>query len=129
MAPKPKAKNPSSSVSSSKGSSDLWWTTLSILNILIFVLSAIAVYLKTESSTIKVPTRLVAGNEYIQGDWWAPLLNIALQLGLLGVFFFYSNKLTKLDPIYKNGILIMAICIQLIMFSVFFRVAGLTSLN
>ncbi|HRV75929.1 MAG: hypothetical protein H6799_01315 [Candidatus Nomurabacteria bacterium] len=108
--------------------SDLWFYSLSIANVFVFLLSAVIVFFRTKTSEVKVPIRLIAGNEVVQGRWWNSYLLLLITLGLLVMAFVYSARLRKLDPLYRNGVLILGICFQILAFAVLFRVAGLSSL-
>jgi hypothetical protein len=111
-----------------KTNADLWFYSLSLLNVLIFIFSALAVFFRVNSSEVKVPVRLIAGNEFVQGNWWNSYLILAIVFGLLVMMFVYSSRLKKLDPIYRNGVLIFGASFQLLALAVLYRVAGLSSL-
>ncbi len=108
--------------------SDLWLLTLSFLNVLTFLITSILVILRVESSEVKVPVRLIAGNGFTQGNWWNTYLLLAITLGVLVMTFIYSSRLKKLDPLYRNGVLVFGLCFQVFACAVLFRVAGLSSL-
>lgn len=108
--------------------SDLWFYTLSVANVGIFLLSAVAVFFRTKTSEVKVPIRLIAGNEVVQGRWWSSYMLLVITLGFLVMTFIYSARLKKLDPLYRNGVLILGVCFQILAFAVLFRVAGLSAL-
>lgn len=108
--------------------SDLWFYTLSIANLAVFLFSVVAVFIRTKTSEVKVPIRLIAGNEVVQGRWWSSYALLVITLGFLVMTFIYSTRLKKLDPLYRNGVLILGVCFQILAFGVLFRVAGLSSL-
>jgi len=108
--------------------SDLWFYTLSVSNATVFLLTCVAVFFRTKTSEVKVPIRLIAGNEAIQGRWWSSYILLAIILGFLVMTFIYSARLKKLDPLYRNGVLVLGVCFQILAFAVLFRVAGLSSL-
>lgn len=108
--------------------SDLWFYTLSLSNAVVFLLTSVAVFAKTKTSDVKVPVRLIAGNEAVQGRWWSSYLSLAVILGLLVMTFIYSTRLKKLDPLYRNAVLVLGVCLQIFAFAVLFRVAGLSTL-
>ena len=97
-----------------KTNSDLWFYSLALLNGL--------------SSDLRVPIRLVAGNEYVQGNWWNSYLILLIMFGFGTAMFIYSFRLKRLDSLYRNGVLLIGVCVQIIAFGVLFRVAGLSSL-
>lgn len=111
-----------------KTNSDLWFLTLSLLNGLVFALTALIVVVRANSSEVKVPIRLVAGNGFVQGNWWNSYLILAVVFGVLVMTFIYSSRLKKLDPLYRNGVIIFGLCFQIFALAVLYRVAGLTSL-
>jgi hypothetical protein len=111
-----------------KTNADLWFYSLSLVNVVIFLFSAVAVSLRVNSSEVKVPIRLIGGNEFVQGNWWNSYLILAVVFGLLVMTFVYSFRLKKLDPIYRNGVLIFGVSLQLFCLAVLYRVAGLSSL-
>ena len=90
-----------------KTNSDLWFYSLALL---------------------RVPIRLVAGNEYVQGNWWNSYLILLIMFGFGTAMFIYSFRLKRLDSLYRNGVLLIGVCVQIIAFGVLFRVAGLSSL-
>lgn len=108
--------------------SDLWLLTLSFLNVLTFIITSILVFLRVESSEVKVPIRLIAGNGFTQGNWWNTYLFLLVVFGVLIMTFIYSSRLKKLDPLYRNGILAFGLCFQIFACAILFRVAGLSSL-
>ena len=107
---------------------DLWFYTLSALNVAVFLVSMLSVVLRSKSSDVKVPIRLVAGNGFVQGNWWNTYLLLAIVLGFLVMAFVYSSRLKKIDPIYRNGALVFGLCFQIFAAAVLFRVAGLSGL-
>jgi len=111
-----------------KTNADLWFYTLSALNVLVFVVSVVSVVLRTKSSDVKVAIRLVAGNGFVQGNWWNSYLMLAIVLGFLIMTFIYSSRLKKIDPIYRNGVLVFGLCFQIFAAAVLFRVAALSGL-
>lgn len=123
MAPKPQEKK-----TVRRTNSDLWFYTLSLANGVMFLLSTLAVLIRTKSSEVKVPIRLIAGNEPVQGRWWNSYIALFIVFGVLVMTFIYSSRLKKLDPLYRNAVLILGVCFQILAFAVLFRVAGLSSL-
>lgn len=111
-----------------KTNSDLWLLTLSFLNVLTFLITSFLVVLRVNSSEVKVPIRLVAGNGFTQGNWWNIYLVLAIVFGVLVMTFIYSSRLKKLDAIYRNGVLVFGLCFQILACAVLFRVAGLSGL-
>jgi hypothetical protein len=111
-----------------KTNSDLWFYSLSLVNCFVFLLSAVAVTLRIQSSEVKVPIRLVAGNEFVQGNWWNTYLVLGVVFGLLIMAFIYSSRLKKLDPVYRNGVLLFGLILQIFAFATLYRVAGLSTL-
>ncbi len=111
-----------------KTNSDLWLYTLSGLNVLAFLITVLAVFVRTESSDVKVPIRLISSNEFVQGSWWNSYLILAIVLGFLVMTFIYSSRLKKLNPIYRNGVMILGLCLQIFAAAILFRVSGLSSL-
>ena len=111
-----------------KTNADLWFYSLSLANLVVFLLSAVSVFFRTKTSEVKVPIRLIAGNEVVQGRWWSSYILLLITLGFLVMTFIYSARLKKLDPLYRNGVLVLGICFQILAFAVLFRVAGLSSL-
>ena len=99
-----------------KTNSDLWFYSL------------VAVFIRAKSSDLRVPIRLVAGNEYVQGNWWNSYLILLIMFGFGTAMFIYSFRLKRLDSLYRNGVLLIGVCVQIIAFGVLFRVAGLSSL-
>lgn len=125
MAPKPQTQE---TKTVRKTNSDLWFYTLSLANLAVFLFSSLAVFVRAKSSEVKVPIRLIAGNEPVQGRWWSSYIALLIVLGVLVMTFIYSTRLKKLDPLYRNGVLVLGICFQMLAFAVLFRVAGLSSL-
>lgn len=125
MAPKPQTQEIKTV---RKTNSDLWFYTLSLANVAVFFLTSLAVFVRAESSEVKVPIRLIAGNEPVQGRWWSSYIVLFIVLGVLVMTYIYSTRLKKLDPLYRNGVLVLGICFQMLAFAVLFRVAGLSSL-
>lgn len=108
--------------------SDLWFYTLALANVVIYALSSVVVFIRAKSSEVKVPIRLIAGNEPVQGRWWSSYIALLIVLGFLVMTFIYSARLKKLDPLYRNAILIFGLCFQIFAMAVLFRVAGLSAL-
>lgn len=108
--------------------SDLWFYTLTLANVGIFLIASLAVFFRTKTSEIKVPIRLIAGNEVVQGRWWSVYVLLFITLGFLVLSFVYSARLKKLDPLYRNGVLILGLCFQIFALAVLFRIAGLSGL-
>lgn len=108
--------------------SDLWFYTLSLANVATFLITSLAVFFRTKTSEIKVPIRLIAGNEVVQGRWWSVYVLLFITLGFLVLSFIYSARLKKLDPLYRNGVLVLGLCFQIFALAVLFRVAGLSGL-
>lgn len=111
-----------------KTNSDLWFYSLALLNGLVMLFNLVAVFIRTKSSDLRVPIRLVAGNEYVQGNWWNSYLILLIMFGFGTAMFIYSFRLKRLDSLYRNGVLLIGVCVQIIAFGVLFRVAGLSSL-
>jgi hypothetical protein len=111
-----------------KTNSDLWLYTLSGLNVLTFLITVLAVFVRTESSDVKVPIRLISSNEFVQGSWWNSYLMLAIIMGILVMTFVYSSRLKKLNPIYRNGVMVFGLCLQIFAAAILFRVSGLSSL-
>ncbi len=111
-----------------KTNADLWFYTLSALNVLVFVFASITVILRAKASDVKVAIRLVAGNGFVQGSWWNSYLMLAVVLGFLLMTFIYSSRLKKIDPIYRNGVMVFGLCFQIFAAAVLFRAAGLSGL-
>lgn len=111
-----------------KTNADLWFYTLSLANGAVFLLTSLAVFIRAKSSEVKVPIRLIAGNEPVQGRWWSSYISLFIVFGVLVMTYIYSSRLKKLDPLYRNGVLVIGVCFQILAFAVLFRVAGLSSL-
>lgn len=108
--------------------SDLWFYSLMVLNFVVFILSFVLVLAKTKHSDVKVPVRLISNNELVQGNWWNSYLTLGIVFGFLILSLIYSSRLKKLDPLYRNGVLVLSLCLQIIATAILFRVAGLSSL-
>lgn len=111
-----------------KTNADLWFYTLCLANGTVFLFSALAVFIRAKSSEVKVPIRLIAGNEPVQGRWWSSYISLFIVFGFLVLSYIYSSRLKKLNPLYRNSVLVLGLCFQILAFAVLFRVAGLSSL-
>lgn len=111
-----------------KKSLDIWFYSLSLANGAVLFVTALLVLLRTKTSDVKVPVRLIAGNEFVQGRWWNVYLILAIMLGLLVIAFIYSNRLSRLNPFYKNTVLVLGLCLQIFGMATLYRVAGLSAL-
>jgi hypothetical protein len=108
--------------------SDLWRYTLLIANGAVFLISLGLVLARTKSSDVKVPIRLISSNELVQGNWWNSYLSLGIIFGFFVLSLIYSARLNKLNPLYRNGVLVLALCLQILAAAILYRVAGLSSL-
>ncbi len=108
--------------------SDLWRYTLLVANFVVFGANLISVVARTKSSDVKVPIRLISSNELVQGSWWNSYLSLAVIFGFLLMSLVYSSRLKKLNPLYRNGVLVFGLCVQILAAAILYRVAGLSSL-
>lgn len=114
--------------SARRTNSDLWRYTLLISNFVVFVVNTVLVLARTKSSDVKVPVRLISNNELVQGSWWNSYLMLGIVFGFLILSLVYSSRLGKLNALYRNGVLVFGLCLQILALAILFRVAGLSSL-